>query len=293
MVGQQALNPQNWTDKYADDLYGYALSKSSSTELAEDFVQETFLSALNGIKNFKGNSSERTWLFSILKNKIADHYRKASTRYEVSDNSFMQGDESRSFLDLFFDNGGEWTKQAKPKQWSADEGNILDDKDFQLAMQKCVGKLPANWHTAITLKFLEEKDSDDICKELNVSASNYWVIMHRAKLMLRTCLEKTWFKLQYKVIKKIFNVFIMACREATVLIEKKQERKLDVYEKLALRFHLVVCNGCRRYNEQSVFLNELIRKSSLMDITDFSKMRLADDAKIRIQQLVENKLNNM
>jgi RNA polymerase sigma-70 factor (ECF subfamily) len=192
---KQALNPENWTDKYADDLYGYALSKSSSAELAEDFVQETFLSALNGIKNFKGNSSERTWLFSILKNKIADHYRKASTRYEVFGNSLMQGDESRSFLDLFFEDGGHWSKQAKPKQWSLEEGNILDDKDFQLAMQSCIGKLPANWHTAITLKFLEEKESDDICKELNVSTSNYWVIMHRAKLMLRACLEKTWFKL--------------------------------------------------------------------------------------------------
>ena len=195
MGGQQALNPNSWIDKYADDLYGYALSKCSSAELAEDFVQDTFLSALNGFNNFKGNSSERTWLFSILKNKIADHYRKASTRYEVFGNSLMQGDESRSFLDLFFEDGGHWSKQAKPKQWIEEEGNVLDDKDFQRAMQSCIGKLPANWHTAITLKFLEEKESDDICKELNVSTSNYWVIMHRAKLMLRACLEKTWFKL--------------------------------------------------------------------------------------------------
>ena len=193
---QQALNPNTWIDKYADDLYGYALSKCSSIDLAEDFVQDTFLSALNGVKNFKGNSSERTWLFSILKNKIADYYRKASTRYEVSDNTISGGEDgNRSFLDLFFEDGGHWSKQAKPKQWIVEEGNILDDKDFQRAMQSCVGKLPANWHTAITLKFLEEKESDDICKELNISSSNYWVIIHRAKLMLRACLEKTWFKL--------------------------------------------------------------------------------------------------
>lgn len=195
MGGQQALNPKNWVERYADDLYGYAITKCSSSDLAEDFVQDTFLSALNAIDNFKGNSSERTWLFSILKNKIADHYRKASTRYEVSDSAIYGGDEGQSFLDLFFDKSGEWSKQAKPKQWSVEEGNVLDDKEFQKAMQNCVGKLPANWHTAITLKYLEEKESDDICKELNVTASNYWVIMHRAKLMLRACLEKTWFKL--------------------------------------------------------------------------------------------------
>lgn len=195
MGGQQALNPKNWVERYADDLYGYAITKCSSSDLAEDFVQDTFLSALKAIDNFKGNSSERTWLFSILKNKIADHYRKASTRYEVSDSAIYGGDEGRSFLDLFFDKSGEWSKQAKPKQWSVEEGNVLDDKEFQKAMQNCVGKLPANWHTAITLKYLEEKESEDICKELNVTASNYWVIMHRAKLMLRACLEKTWFKL--------------------------------------------------------------------------------------------------
>lgn len=195
MGGQQALNPKNWVERYADDLYGYAITKCSSSDLAEDFVQDTFLSALNAVDNFKGNSSERTWLFSILKNKIADHYRKASTRYEVSDSAIYGGDEGQSFLDLFFDKSGEWSKQAKPKQWSVEEGNVLDDKEFQKAMQNCVGKLPANWHTAITLKYLEEKESDDICKELNVTASNYWVIMHRAKLMLRACLEKTWFKL--------------------------------------------------------------------------------------------------
>lgn len=195
MGGQQALNPKNWVERYADDLYGYAITKCSSSDLAEDFVQDTFLSALNAIDNFKGNSSERTWLFSILKNKIADHYRKASTRYEVSDSAIYGGDEGQSFLDLFFDKSGEWSKQAKPKQWSVEEGNVLDDKEFQKAMQNCVGKLPANWHTAITLKYLEEKESDDICKELNVTASNYWVIMHRAKLMLRACLEKTWFRL--------------------------------------------------------------------------------------------------
>jgi hypothetical protein len=76
-------------------------------------------------------------------------------------------------------------------------------------------------------------------------------------------------------------------------MEKREERKLDIYEKLALRFHLVICDGCRRYNNQSEFLNQLLKKSSLSDITDFSKMRLADDAKVRIAKSVKDKMNNM
>jgi hypothetical protein len=76
-------------------------------------------------------------------------------------------------------------------------------------------------------------------------------------------------------------------------MEKREESKLDIYEKLALRFHLVICDGCRRYNNQSEFLNQLLKKSSLSDITDFSKMRLADDAKVRITKSVQDKMNNM
>lgn len=84
----------------------------------------------------------------------------------------------------------------------------------------------------------------------------------------------------------------MACREATLLMEKKQVGKLDVYEKLALRFHVVICDGCRRYSKQTIFLNELLKKSAILDITDFSKLRLADDAKIRIKQSFDDKLKN-
>ncbi len=95
------------------------------------------------------------------------------------------------------------------------------------------------------------------------------------------------------MLKKIYNIFAMACREATLLMEKREERKLDIYEKLALRFHLVICDGCRRYNKQSEFLNQLLKKSSLSDITDFSKMKLADDAKARIAKSVQDKMSNM
>jgi hypothetical protein len=85
----------------------------------------------------------------------------------------------------------------------------------------------------------------------------------------------------------------MACREATLLMEKKQEGKLEFYEKIALRFHLSFCDGCKKYYKQSLILHTLLTKSSIADITDFSKLKLADDAKIRIKQSFQNNLDNI
>lgn len=83
----------------------------------------------------------------------------------------------------------------------------------------------------------------------------------------------------------------MACREATLLMEKKQEGKLEFYEKIALRFHLSFCDGCKKYYKQSLILHSLLAKSSIADITDFSKIKLADDAKLRITNAIQNKLD--
>lgn len=188
------LNPANWVALYADELYGYAMSKTGKQELAEDMVQDTFLSALNAASAFKGNSSERTWLFTILKNKIADHYRKASTRYESNEGK-LSGRKEDTFINHFFDKDGEWQENSIPKDWEIDYKHPLDDAGFQKVLDACLGKLPANWNKVIAQKFMEEKESDEICKELNLSPSNFWVIMHRAKLQLRECVEKNWFKL--------------------------------------------------------------------------------------------------
>ncbi len=71
------LEPNSWVDNYADYLYRYAQSRVNDSAVAEDLVQETFLSAWKARERFEGRSSEKTWLSSILKNKIIDYYRKA------------------------------------------------------------------------------------------------------------------------------------------------------------------------------------------------------------------------
>lgn len=186
------LNPVNWISTYADELYGYAMGKTSNVELAEDLVQETFLAGLKSLENFKGNSSERTWLFSILKFKIADHYRKASTKNEISSSKF--GIENDSYIENYFTEDGDWKENTAPKEWGIDYSTAIENKELSTALNNCIDKLPDTQKQLVLLKLVEEEETEIICKGLNITATNYWVIIHRAKLQLRACLEKNWFK---------------------------------------------------------------------------------------------------
>lgn len=187
-----SIDPNEWLTTYADELFSYAMTKTSNVELAEDLVQETFLAGLKSLANFKAESSERTWLYSILKNKIADHYKKASTRYEINNSKFIIDDNS--FLDNFFDEDGVWNENAAPISWGIDYNNAIENKELAQVLGGCIKKLPPNQKQLVLLKIVEEEETEKICKELSITATNYWVIIHRAKLLLRACIEKNWFK---------------------------------------------------------------------------------------------------
>lgn len=175
-----------WVESYTNDLYSWARHKISDTEIAADLVQDTFLAAAEKMDSFKGNSSPKTWLFSILNHKIIDYYRKKV-------NQPVQFD-SQSFS-LYFSEQGDWKESQKPKSWHEpdDEQHLLDDNEFQKVLKECLDALPEKWSLCVKLKYLTEKDGETICQELQISPSNYWQIVHRAKLQLRDCVEKKWF----------------------------------------------------------------------------------------------------
>lgn len=179
-------------NKYADELYGFAMSKTGNSALAEDLVQETFLSGLNSLHNFRAESSERTWLFSILKFKIADHYRKASTKYETRHSDL--GKEEEDHTDNYFTEDGVWKDKSSPGDWGIDHSKAIENKELAEALNGCIEKLPATQKQLILLKLVEERETEYVCKELKITTTNYWVIIHRAKLQLRSCLEKKWLK---------------------------------------------------------------------------------------------------
>ncbi|MEX1131681.1 MAG: sigma-70 family RNA polymerase sigma factor, partial [Flavobacteriales bacterium] len=148
-------------------------------ETAEDLVQQTFIAAWEGRDRFAGNSSPRTWLFRILKNKLADHYRKVYREPEVS----SCGDDVERF-----DTNGRWLPEHRPTDWDHDEA--ADKEALHRALGQCLETLPTNWRAAVEMKYLKERDAEAICQELGITPTNYWQQLHRAKVKLRGCIEQ-------------------------------------------------------------------------------------------------------
>ena len=182
------INPHNWVDLYADYLFTYAIARLNDEELAKDLVQETFLAALEKTAQFKGNSSERTWLTAILKNKVVDVYRKNSSG--LSKKSGIK-EALQEPEDFFYPEDGHWYEAHRPQEFGVEQDSILN-KEFNQILQKCMQKLPVLWLSVFTMKHMDDASTELICTELKVSAANFWVIIHRTKLNLRACLQKNW-----------------------------------------------------------------------------------------------------
>lgn len=181
--------PSQWVRQYADYLYRFAMQRVRDEEHARDLVQDTFLAALEKFDQFKGLSSVGTWLTAILKNKIADHYRKNSGAGSIRVHHFEGADS-----DGFFGDDGHWLEQHAPQHFSLEGPAKLEAKEFNLILQNCLDKMPVLWMSVFRMKHLDEEDSNNICIQLKITAANFWVIMHRSKLHLRACIEKNWGK---------------------------------------------------------------------------------------------------
>jgi RNA polymerase sigma-70 factor (TIGR02943 family) len=194
---KSGLEPDKWIERYSDYLYSFAYARLRKEEVAEDLVQDTFFSALRARDTFLHNASEKTWLISILKRKIIDYYRKKSTQNELSIfDKPIEGTDGTQ--DHFFGDtamaSGHWADGYAPKAWKKDFNTSVESDEFYDILKRCITKLPEKTAAAFTMKNMDDLDTEEICKELNITPSNYWVMMHRAKLVLRDCMEKNWFE---------------------------------------------------------------------------------------------------
>lgn len=183
------LNPHKWVAAYADYLYMYAIVRINDEDTAKDLVQETFLAALEKVNGFEGKSTERTWLTAILKNKIIDVYRKKSSGLAIA-----SANKAAQEQDEFFEeDNGHWKTEYAPQPIAAmDDQDPLLKKELNGILQKCLQKLPALWNAVFTMKHIDDAPTENICTELHVTQANFWVIIHRAKVNLRACLQKNW-----------------------------------------------------------------------------------------------------
>ena len=184
-MATQELHPENWVDLYADYLFNYAVARVSDADLAKDLVQETFYAGLNSAKNFKGDAAERTWLISILKRKVIDHYRKINSKKGKAEVRINYSSDS--------DAEGDWLEQQVADPFSKDGDNIMENEELGLAIQDCISKLPQKQAVVFKMKTIQGMSTEDICNELDINPSNLWVMIHRARTALMGCLNDNWF----------------------------------------------------------------------------------------------------
>jgi RNA polymerase sigma-70 factor (ECF subfamily) len=167
-------------------LLRYAAMELRNREAAEDCVQEALLAALSAPASFEGRSNLRTWLTGILKHKIVDAIRRQSRERPVEG-----PEEDLTDLDALFNETGHWADRPQP--WDDPDG-ALHQKQFLAALETCLAGLPARTAQVFMLREHLGLETAEICKEFGLTSTNCWVLLYRARMLLRECLEKNWFR---------------------------------------------------------------------------------------------------
>ena len=187
MVNPKSVSsPEAWVDAHGDVLYRYALSRLQNPTAAEDVVQETFLAAMKSRDRFGSGSSERTWLIGILKHKVVDFIRKESRERPYEDLDAPDATEEQ-----FFDKKGHW--RVGLADWQVNPRKVLEQKEFMDVLKECLVHLPDRLGRIFTLREMDNTGSEEICKLFDISSTNLWVMLYRARMKLRTCLQANWF----------------------------------------------------------------------------------------------------
>jgi RNA polymerase sigma-70 factor (TIGR02943 family) len=180
------MDPSAWVESHGDYLYRFALSRLRDPDSAEEVVQEAMFSALKNVGQFAGRGSERAWLLGILKLKIIDVYRKRKRDPINTD------EESSDLANMLFDQNGSWKKEVRSAMRSSLDS--LEREDFWKILKRCLQALPQRQSDVFSLRVMDEESADDICKELEITSTNYWVLLHRARLQLSSCMKQRWFE---------------------------------------------------------------------------------------------------
>jgi RNA polymerase sigma-70 factor (ECF subfamily) len=175
-------------DRHRRYLIRIAQLQLRDADLAEDVVQETLVAALGARDGFSGRSSVKTWLTGILKHKIVDAIRHKQRQPVIA--ATFDDETDREAFDPLFKDDGSW--DAPPADWG-DPENALARREFMDVMELCLERLPPNTARVFVMREVMELETEEICKELAITANNLWVILYRARMALRQCLEQNWF----------------------------------------------------------------------------------------------------
>lgn len=178
------LDPTKWVDLYSDYLFNYTIARVNDRDMAQDLISETFLAGLKSMKNFKGDASERTWLIAILKRKIIDHYRKSNSKKGKAEVHINYKDDESE---------GDWLEERVADPFDKTAEDQIQNEELGEAIYNCLSKLPEKQARIFKMKTIDDFDTEAICNEFDITPSNFWVIIHRARTAMASCMEKQWF----------------------------------------------------------------------------------------------------
>lgn len=182
----QLGDPAQWVDRWGDALLRFALSRVGRQDVAEDLVQETFLAAWRARESFDGRSSFSTWLGAILRRKIADYYRQHGRGRVVSD---VEANDQQGPI---FSPRGKWLDAVA--NWKHSPEQLVEDAEFWRVLADCLANLPSHLAEAFQLREIRQVGMEEVAAATGVTPKNLSVRLHRARLLLRRCLDQKWFR---------------------------------------------------------------------------------------------------
>ncbi len=177
-------------EQVQEQMLGFGRLQLRDEHLAEDAVQEATVGALRNAVGIRGEAALKTWMFAILKNKIADIIRQRTRSARMNDAMSWQDEATKTRT--LFDSRGFWVRQEKPVRWQ-DPAAAFEDQQFWKIFDACLDHLPPRQSRAFMMGELRELEPYTICAELAITANNLHVLLHRARLGLRRCLERNWY----------------------------------------------------------------------------------------------------
>lgn len=184
------LNDPKFLADLRQMMLKFAKIQLADEALAEDAVQEALIGALKNASNFQRRSALKTWVFGILKHKIADILRKRQRYVEAS--SLLKEDQEDDNMEQLFKDNGHWQRHERPANWGVPQEALKQDHFWRI-FETCLHSLPENQARLFMMREFIQMEADEICQNLDISTSNLHVMLYRARLKLRECLENKWF----------------------------------------------------------------------------------------------------
>jgi RNA polymerase sigma-70 factor (TIGR02943 family) len=182
-MNRETLDPSLWIEKYSDEMFRFTLLRVKEETHVDDIIQETILAALQAKGSFEGRSTEKTWLFGILKNKIFEYYRETKKKYKYA----LELKDEANPCDSEFDGKGHW--QALPFSWGIDPDKAFENKQNYQVLSECIDGLSPKYRQLFVFREIEKQSAESICKDFDITTNNLWVILHRVRNLLKKCIE--------------------------------------------------------------------------------------------------------